>query len=142
MLASLGVRLSVVCRSNFIVSVYQHGVAVTEESVVVVNGVPVGGANIVHAAEGGNQHQQRRLGQVEVGQQHVDDAELESGCDEDIGLAGIGRQFTAARPGAVAAPTASLHFDAAVLTELEARGVQRAAVGAATAPGRAANTVW
>jgi len=34
----------------------------------------------------------------------------------------------AARPGAVAAPTASLHFDAAVLAALDARGVQRAAI--------------
>ena len=34
----------------------------------------------------------------------------------------------AARPGAVAAPTASLHFDAEVLAALEARGVRRAAV--------------
>ncbi len=34
----------------------------------------------------------------------------------------------AARPGAVAAPTAALHFDAAVLAALEARGVQRASV--------------
>ena len=32
----------------------------------------------------------------------------------------------AARPGAVAAPTASLHFDAGVLDALEARGVRRA----------------
>lgn len=31
-------------------------------------------------------------------------------------------------PGAVAAPTASLHFDQALLNELEARGVQRASV--------------
>ncbi|MFM7001715.1 MAG: tRNA preQ1(34) S-adenosylmethionine ribosyltransferase-isomerase QueA, partial [Limnohabitans sp.] len=31
-------------------------------------------------------------------------------------------------PGAVAAPTAALHFDEALLTELEARGVQRASV--------------
>ena len=42
----------------------------------------------------------------------------------------------AARPGAVAAPTASLHFDAGVLAALDARGVQRAAltlhVGAGT----------
>ena len=42
----------------------------------------------------------------------------------------------AARPGAVAAPTASLHFDAAVLDALAARGVQRCAltlhVGAGT----------
>jgi S-adenosylmethionine:tRNA ribosyltransferase-isomerase len=34
----------------------------------------------------------------------------------------------AARPGAVAAPTAALHFDAAMLAALQARGVQRAAV--------------
>ncbi len=34
----------------------------------------------------------------------------------------------AARPGAVAAPTAALHFDEAVLAELDARGVRRAAV--------------
>jgi S-adenosylmethionine:tRNA ribosyltransferase-isomerase len=34
----------------------------------------------------------------------------------------------AQRPGAVAAPTASLHFDEAVLAALDARGVKRAAV--------------
>ncbi len=34
----------------------------------------------------------------------------------------------AARPGAVAAPTAALHFDEALLAALQARGVQRAAV--------------
>jgi S-adenosylmethionine:tRNA ribosyltransferase-isomerase len=34
----------------------------------------------------------------------------------------------AKHPGAVAAPTAALHFDAAVLTALEAKGVQRASV--------------
>jgi S-adenosylmethionine:tRNA ribosyltransferase-isomerase len=34
----------------------------------------------------------------------------------------------AARPGAVAAPTASLHFDAGVLAALDARGVQRTAI--------------
>ena len=34
----------------------------------------------------------------------------------------------AARPGAVAAPTAALHFDEAVLAAMDARGVRRAAV--------------
>ncbi len=34
----------------------------------------------------------------------------------------------ASNPGAVAAPTAALHFDAALLAALQARGVQRAAV--------------
>ena len=34
----------------------------------------------------------------------------------------------AARPGAVAAPTAALHFDAALLAELTARGIEQASV--------------
>ena len=34
----------------------------------------------------------------------------------------------AARPGAVAAPTAALHFDEALLAELAARGIERAAI--------------
>ncbi len=34
----------------------------------------------------------------------------------------------AERPGAVAAPTAALHFDASLLAEIEARGVERCAV--------------
>src|SRR6185436_19289674 len=34
----------------------------------------------------------------------------------------------AERPGAVAAPTASLHFDEAVLAALDARGVARASI--------------
>ena len=34
----------------------------------------------------------------------------------------------AAKPGAVAAPTAALHFDEAILAQLEARGVERANV--------------
>jgi S-adenosylmethionine:tRNA ribosyltransferase-isomerase len=34
----------------------------------------------------------------------------------------------ARHPGAVAAPTAALHFDDALLAALDARGVQRAAV--------------
>ena len=37
-------------------------------------------------------------------------------------------QTVFARPGAVAAPTAALHFDETLLAELEARGVQRANV--------------
>ena len=34
----------------------------------------------------------------------------------------------AARPGAVAAPTASLHFDLPLLAEMDARGIERAAI--------------
>jgi S-adenosylmethionine:tRNA ribosyltransferase-isomerase len=48
----------------------------------------------------------------------------------DDGAEDVARYQTvfASRPGAVAAPTASLHFDEAVLAALEARGVRRAAV--------------
>ncbi|MDE2370764.1 MAG: tRNA preQ1(34) S-adenosylmethionine ribosyltransferase-isomerase QueA [Burkholderiales bacterium] len=49
---------------------------------------------------------------------HADDAEDEARY----------QTVFADRPGAVAAPTASLHFDAALLAALEARGVRRAAV--------------
>ena len=50
--------------------------------------------------------------------EHADDAEDERRY----------QTVFAKNPGAVAAPTASLHFDEAVLTALEARGVERAAV--------------
>lgn len=49
---------------------------------------------------------------------HADDAEDEARY----------QTVFAARPGAVAAPTASLHFDAALLRSLDDRGVRRAAV--------------
>jgi len=49
---------------------------------------------------------------------HADDAEDEARY----------QTLFATRPGAVAAPTASLHFDAEVLAALQARGVQRATV--------------
>jgi S-adenosylmethionine:tRNA ribosyltransferase-isomerase len=49
---------------------------------------------------------------------HADDAEDEARY----------QTVFAARPGAVAAPTAALHFDEALLAGLQARGVQRAAV--------------
>src|SRR3974390_3408102 len=42
------------------------------------------------AGEGGDQHDERGLGQVEVGEQGADDAEVESGIDEDVGRAGLG----------------------------------------------------
>jgi hypothetical protein len=39
------------------------------------------------AGEGADQHHQRALGQVEVGDQHVHHLEAEAGRDEDVGLA-------------------------------------------------------
>jgi S-adenosylmethionine:tRNA ribosyltransferase-isomerase len=50
--------------------------------------------------------------------EHADDAEDEARY----------QTVFAARPGAVAAPTAALHFDETLLRALQARGVQRAAV--------------
>jgi hypothetical protein len=40
--------------------------------------------------EGADQHEQGRLGQVEIGHQHVGGAEAVAGRDEDVGLGGEG----------------------------------------------------
>ena len=55
---------------------------------------------------------------------------IERGADTADAVADERRYQTvfAARPGAVAAPTAALHFDEAVLAALQERGVRRAAV--------------
>ena len=65
----------------------QHRVAVAEEAVARVDRVAVQRHHVRVAGEGGDEHQQRAARQVEVGDQAVDDAELEARRDEDVGLA-------------------------------------------------------
>ena len=48
------------------------------------------------AGERGNQHEQRALRQVEVGQQRIDAADAVAGQDEDRGFPGEGLQFAVA----------------------------------------------
>ena len=73
----------------------QHRVAVAEESVARIDRVGIQRAHVVEPRERADQHHQRALGQVEVGDQHIDHAEREAGRDEDVGVAAAGLQRTA-----------------------------------------------
>jgi hypothetical protein len=84
----------------------QHAVAIGVEAVAVADGVVVGGQDgpqaavgggvsspfpVVHTVrEGGDQHEEGGFGEVEVGEQAVDDAEPVAGREEDGGRAGVG----------------------------------------------------
>ena len=61
----------------------EHAVAVGEEAVPGLHGVAIGFENNVPAGEGGDQHQQRGLRQMKVGQQGIDDLEAMAGGEED-----------------------------------------------------------
>ena len=65
----------------------QHRVAVAVEAVAAGDGVVVGGEDALLAGEGGDEHDQRRARQVEVGEHDVDGAEGVAGADEDRGAA-------------------------------------------------------
>jgi hypothetical protein len=71
------------------VSQNEHAVAVGEEAVFLLDGVAVGGEGEVCAGEGGDEEQERGLGEMEVGEDAVDALESEAGVDEEIGFAGV-----------------------------------------------------
>lgn len=55
-----------------------------------LDGVVVGGEDRLASGEGTHQHEQAGLGQMEVGEQGGDEAEVEAGRDEDLRFAGVG----------------------------------------------------
>src|SRR5512133_1020685 len=78
-------------RSNCMVAPEdEHGVAIAEESVAVCKRARIGGADGGYAAEGRHQHEQRRLRQMEIGDEQIDDAEREAGGDEQVRVAAAG----------------------------------------------------
>src|SRR5229473_6845372 len=66
----------------------QASVTVAEEAISGRDGVRVGRLHALQAGEGGDQHEERRARQVEIGQQQIDGAEAIAGRDEERGLAG------------------------------------------------------
>ena len=96
----------------------QARIAVGVESIMLGNGMRVGRLHLLETAERGDEHEQGRARQMEIGQQHIDGAEAVARRDEDVC---IPREWA----------------DDAILTRRS--GVKcRPAVGAATAPSRAA----
>ena len=75
----------------------EHGVAVAEEAVALGHRVGVGAADRLDAGQRRHQHQQGRLGQVEVGDQGVDHAVLVARRDEQACVALGGGQRHARR---------------------------------------------
>src|SRR5689334_25341625 len=65
----------------------KHRIAVAVEAVALIDGVAVRAANIIHAAERGNQHEQGGLRQVEIGEQALDDVKAVAGRHEEPGFA-------------------------------------------------------
>src|SRR5712672_625646 len=63
----------------------QHRVAVAEETVALAHRLPVGGEDSIETRERGHQHEERRAGQVEVGEEPVHGAKAVARRDEEIG---------------------------------------------------------
>src|ERR1035437_11009447 len=67
----------------------EHCITVAEEAIARADGCGVGGQNqiaspgVVGRSEGADEHQERRAGQVKVGQERVRDFEVVGGMDEN-----------------------------------------------------------
>jgi hypothetical protein len=57
----------------------QHTVAVGEKTIFLADGFIVGAEGQISAGKSGNQHEERRLGQVEVCQEFIDNLKLKAG---------------------------------------------------------------
>src|SRR5574343_1290082 len=78
----------------------QHRIAITEESVLLRNGVAVQAHDVLVASKGAHQHHQCAFGQVKVGDQPIHHLEFKARRDEDLcvtaGLARCGPGFECA----------------------------------------------
>ena len=63
----------------------QHTVTVTEEAVTFLDRFLVGLEQVDSPAEGGDEHHQGRIWEVEVGQHSVHQSEFIGRVDEDVG---------------------------------------------------------
>ena len=78
----------------------EHGVAEGEEAITLVDGVLVGGQDVLAGAEGGDEHHERGARHVEVGDQGIHHVELIARQDvEARGLALPGTQGASAAVG-------------------------------------------
>jgi hypothetical protein len=64
----------------------EHRIAVTEESITLLNGMPIGIQDTIGTRKRGNEHQQRGLRQMKIGQHGVDRTKFVAWQDKKIGL--------------------------------------------------------
>src|SRR4051794_8979050 len=74
----------------------EHAVPVAKEAIAFGNRVAVGGENALATGKRADQHEQARLGQVEVSEQRGYHAKTKAGRDEYLGLAAVGDKCGAA----------------------------------------------
>jgi len=60
----------------------EHGIAITVKSVFFVNGLLISLHQKVFPGKGGHQHDQRRFGEMKIGDQTVDHPKVVRGMDE------------------------------------------------------------
>src|SRR6185437_14141874 len=87
--------------SSRLLWVKQARIAVGKKAIALRDGVGVGGLHALQPGEGGDEHEQGRARQVEVGQQQIDGAETVAGRDEQRRAAGKGRDAAALVGGAL-----------------------------------------
>jgi hypothetical protein len=72
----------------------QHGIPVTVKSIRLFDGPVIGVSNQLHACKSGHEKQERRFGQVKVGNQSIDHAELKTRGDQKVRLAPASRNLS------------------------------------------------
>ena len=68
-------------------SIQKHRITVTEKSVFLLSSGFVERHDVLIASESAHQHHQRTFWEMEIGDEHVHNLEVETGRDEDVGVA-------------------------------------------------------
>ena len=72
---------------------HEHAIAIRVKAVVPGDGVLVGSHHVPCSTESAHQHEQRRLRQMKVSKQSLDDLKLEPRVNEEIGFSAAGEHF-------------------------------------------------
>ena len=68
---------------------HNHGIAITEEPVALLDRMSIGTEYIFLSAKSAHQHEQRGFREVEIGDQYIHDTEAIAGRDENVGLTSV-----------------------------------------------------
>jgi len=71
----------------------EHAIAVGIKTVAARHRVLVSSEHFLRSSEGAHQHQQRRLRQMKIRKQSLDDLKFESRVDEEIGFSAAGKHL-------------------------------------------------
>lgn len=112
-----------IAKSANFVSDYQHSIAKGEETVLLCHSYLIGVHGLFVAVQGGHQHDQGALRQMEVGDQTVDAVELHPRVQEDGGVAAASLDLAVLGSGSssvrqLVVPTAMTRWPAALVSRM------------------------